>query len=158
MIPANIDASGTPRSAAGRKKSPAGTSHARGVRSRGDPSGTMSQHDDTKNTPRDAGGEGAGLERAIADILQESRRALAHGGNDLPETPALQVAVERAARAARAAGVGADGLFTALDAAVTRLGHEVIPNDGEAVRAAVAALLLRIRVSGPHSTSRTDGP
>ena len=117
----------------------------------------MSQHDDTKNTPRDAGGEGAGLEQAIADILQESRRALAHGGIDLPESPALQDAVERAARAARAAGVGADGLFAALDAAVTRLGHEVIPNDGEAVRAAVAALLLRIRVSGPHGSSRADG-
>lgn len=108
----------------------------------------MALHDDTSDTSRDGRHGSSGLEHAIADILQEARRALAREAGELSETPALRAAVERAARAAETAGLGATELFSALDAAVTELGHEVIPNDGEAVRGAVAALLLRARVSG----------
>jgi hypothetical protein len=135
----------------GHEKSPEGASHARGVRSRGPGTTPMASHDDTTNTsPRGRDG-GAELDRAIADILQESRRALAREAGGLSETPGLRAAVERAARAAETAGLGATELFAALDAAVTELGHEVIPNDGEAVRGAVAALLLRVRVSGERN-------
>lgn len=134
----------------GSEKSPEGTSHARGVRSRGPGPTPMASHDDTRDTPRRIRDGGPELERAIADILQEARRALARDAGGLSETPALRAAVERAASAAQTAGLGATELFTALDAAVTELGHEVIPNDGEAVRGAVAALLLRVRVSGEH--------
>ena len=112
----------------------------------------MAREDEPNYTQqRGAGGHErtTALDDAIAEILQEARRALERDATPLAETPAMCDAVARAATAAESAGLGADTLFAALDRAVTALGHEYIPNDGERIRAAVAALLLRARVSGP---------
>ena len=92
-----------------------------------------------------------GLDGAMADVVRAARHLLADAAREPAEAPALGVAVARAAAAASAGGLHADALASALDAALTRAGEDMPPEETEGLRAAVAALVLRAHLGGVSS-------